>query len=33
MLAEWLEPLLQWLGIGLVPFIMILVLIVVCVKG
>ena len=33
MLVEWLKPLLEWLGIGFVPFIMLLVLLVVCIKG
>lgn len=29
MLIEWLNPILEWLGIGLIPF-LILILIVVC---
>ena len=33
MLAEWLSPLLEWLGLGIVPFLMLIILIVVVIRG
>jgi len=33
MLLEWLGPLLSWLGIGLVPFLLIVLIIVIVIRG
>lgn len=33
MLNEWLSPLLTWLGIGLVPFLIIVFIIIYIIKG
>lgn len=33
MLGEWITPLLEWLGIGLVPFLLLILIIVSVVKG
>lgn len=33
MLGEWLEPVLGWLGIGLIPFLLLVLIIVIFVKG
>lgn len=33
MVIEWLTPLLSWLGIGLVPFLLIVLIIVIIIRG
>lgn len=33
MFIEWLTPLLSWLGIGLVPFLLIVLIIVIIIRG
>lgn len=33
MLVEWLTPILEWLGIGLVPFLILVGIVVIAVKG
>ena len=33
MLAEWLNPILEWLGIGLIPFLLLILIIVCAVRG
>lgn len=33
MLGEWLQPILSWLGIGLVPFLIIILICVSVIKG
>lgn len=33
MLLEWLAPILAWLGIGLIPFLIIVAIIVMIIKG
>lgn len=33
MLIEWLNPILEWLGIGLIPFLILILIVVCCLKG
>lgn len=32
MLVEWLTPLLEWLGIGLIPFLLLLIAVILLIK-
>ena len=33
MLVEWINPILEWLGIGLIPFLLLILIIVCAIKG
>lgn len=33
MLGEWINPILEWLGIGLIPFLILIFILVYCIKG
>lgn len=33
MLEEWLSPLLEWLGIGIVPFLVLVIIVVMLIKS
>lgn len=32
MITEWITPLLEWLGLGIVPFLLLVLIIVICIK-